>query len=129
VGSFRRVGPLAQGIRRLPEYRPGHSDWRCPRSDPVVVAGWMSEVQGERLEAEAELIISSPSGPLSADEVRRLVDSLGDMAQVLAEADGKDKANLYSELGISLTYDPELRKVTAQARLPIACATESVGGA
>jgi hypothetical protein len=29
-------------------------------ADPVVVAGWMSEVQGERLAAEAVLAVSAP---------------------------------------------------------------------
>jgi hypothetical protein len=29
-------------------------------ADPVVVAGWMSEVHGERLRAEAELVVSGP---------------------------------------------------------------------
>jgi hypothetical protein len=50
------------------------------------------------------------------------------MAQVLTETDPKDKADLYSELGISLTYHPDQRKVVVEACPPIACRTERVGG-
>ena len=42
-------------------------------ADPVLVAGWMAEVKGAQLAARRELAEASSDGPLSADEVRRLV--------------------------------------------------------
>jgi hypothetical protein len=42
-------------------------------ADPVVVAGWMAEVQGERVLTEAELATTEDTGGLSEAEVRRLV--------------------------------------------------------
>lgn len=95
-------------------------------ADPIVVAGWMAEVKGAQLAAERELAQASSDGPLSTDEVRRLVDSLKDIPQVLADADPKLKAKVYSELGVRITYEPGNRLVVAEARL--ACTTGGVGG-
>lgn len=56
-------------------------------SDQVVVAEWISEVQSERLVAEAELATATNGRP-SIDELRALVARLGDMAGVLMVANG-----------------------------------------
>ena len=77
----------------------------------MVVAGWMSEVQGERLRAEREIGLAQPSGKVTKKQVRELVTSLGGMVSALATADPKLKAEVYEELGISLTYDPDRRKL------------------
>ena len=42
-------------------------------------------------------------GWLPSPQVRALVEALGDIVAVLAEADAEDNAELYSELGVSLT--------------------------
>jgi DNA invertase Pin-like site-specific DNA recombinase len=115
---------LADCDDRLAKYRAALDGG----ADPVVVAGWMSEVQGERLQAEADLAVSAGSDPLTGDSVRLLIEGLGDIVKALSEATPEEKAAVYTELGITITYDPELRKVTAEARPPIACRTERVGG-
>ena len=51
----------------------------------MVVAGWMSEVQGERLRAEQEIVAAQPAGRLTAEAVRSLVDSIGGVAGALAD--------------------------------------------
>ena len=66
----------------------------------------MAEVQGERLRAEQEIGHAQPGGLLTGEQVRKLVESLKDIAAVLATADPKFKAEVYEELGISVTYDP-----------------------
>jgi hypothetical protein len=53
---------------------------------------------------------------MSEVNLRKMVESLGDVAQVLAEADPKEKAAVYADLGITLTYHPDQRKVVAEAR-------------
>jgi site-specific DNA recombinase len=85
-------------------------------ADPAVVTGWMSEVQGERLAAEAVLSASGPSEALSEASLRTMIESLGDVAQVLAEADPKDKAAVYTDLGITVIYHPEQRRAVVEAR-------------
>ena len=93
---------LADCDDRLAKYRAALEGG----ADPVVVAGWMAEVQGERLQAEADLAVSAGSKPRTDAELRELILGLGDMAQVLAEADPADKVIIYTELGVTITYDP-----------------------
>ena len=97
-------------------------------ADPVIVAGWISQVQGERIHAERDLVAAQPSGKLAAEQVRSLVDGLTHFASVLAGADPKLKAKLYEKLGITVRYDRSIRIVAAQSRPQVACATVSAGG-
>jgi hypothetical protein len=107
---------LADCDERLAKYRKALD----ADADPVEVAGWMSEVQGERDIAEAR-----PSGRLSVKQVRELVASLQDVASVLATADPKVKAAIYDELGITVSYDWELESsrpkhgLTARVQLQV----------
>ena len=82
----------------------------------MIVAGWISEVQGERLRAERELGLAQPQGQLTKKQIRALVSSLRDIALVLATAHPKLKAEAYAELGISVTFDPVTRIVSAESR-------------
>jgi site-specific DNA recombinase len=98
---------------------------------PALVAGWLSEVQADRLAAEvrlAALASGSPSTPRSPDEVRRLIDSLGDVPRALSGADPTDKARLYAALGLAITYDATKRCVVVEARPDERCALARVGG-
>lgn len=84
-------------------------------ADAAVVATWMAEVQGERLRAEQELGESVPADKLTKSQIRALVLSLRDIAAVLRTADPKLKAEVYTELGVEVTYDSEHRKVLVSA--------------
>lgn len=115
---------LADCDDRLTKYRAALDSG----ADPVVVTGWMSEVQADRLTAEGELALCAPSGPRTADDVRELIENLGDVARVLPDADPADKAIVYADLGISVVYDPDRRTLRAEARPAGVCTTERVGG-
>jgi len=78
-------------------------------ADAKVVARWMAQVQRERASLEAQLGHTIPGGKLTSTQVRALVEALRDIVTVLAEADPDDKADLYRELGVNLTYHPEGR--------------------
>ena len=97
-------------------------------ADPVIVSGWMREVQGERLAAEAELGRSIPGEPMTKDQVRKLIRAVQDLTKVLEEADPKLKAEVYADLGVSVRYDPVLRIVHVEAQPKDACSTGCVGG-
>ena len=98
-------------------------------ADPTIVAGWMAEVQGERLAAERALAGAQPSGDsLSPAELRAVVEGLGDVAAVLADAAPKERAKVYADLGVTLTYRPDEDLVAVQAVPVAACAYERVGG-
>jgi hypothetical protein len=97
-------------------------------ADTAIVASWIAQIQVERLGAEAELAACAPEAPLSSDALREALGELGSMAQVLADADPAEKAALYRELGISITYDPRSRTAWAESLPAVACATARVGG-
>jgi site-specific DNA recombinase len=100
-------------------------------ADPVLVAGWPSEVLADRLAAGAQmaaLASGGPSAPRSPDEVRRLIDSLGDVPKALSGADPTDKARLYTALGLTITYDATKRRIVVEARPDERCALARVGG-
>ncbi len=88
----------------------------------------MAEVQGEWLRAEQEIGQAQPGGKLSKQQVRALVTSLKDIAAVLATADPKLKAEVYDELGISVTYDHDRRVIRLESRPETPWARVSVGG-
>ena len=85
-------------------------------ADPVVVSGWIAEVQGERLAAERALAAGQPSGGvLSPTDIREIVEGLGDVATVLEGADPASRAAVYADLGVTLTYRPDEDLVEVQA--------------
>lgn len=60
----------------------------------MVVAGWMSEVQAERLRAEREIALAQPMGTFTKKQIRELVAALGEVTEALGEADPKLKAQV-----------------------------------
>ena len=115
---------LADCDERLAKYRKA----RDAGADPMVVVGWMSEVQGERLRAEAEIRAAQPASQVTKRQIRELVMSLQGIAEALSDADPKLKAQVYEELGISVTYDPVRHVARLESRPESPWATVSVGG-
>jgi hypothetical protein len=85
------------------------------RADPSVVAAWIAEVQAERVTAERSLAQLLPQQPVSATELREIVEELADIPAVLAAADPELRARVYADLGITLTYRPAADLVTVAA--------------
>jgi len=50
---------------------------------------------------------------MTRDEIAAIVTALGDLVQVIRDADLADKAELYAQLGLTLTYRPQKRLVEA----------------
>ena len=86
-------------------------------TDPAVIARWISEVQAERRSAEEELRRRRPAATLTEDDIHAMVESIGDLVGVLETADPQKKAGLYESLGLSLTYQPNKRRVLVEADL------------
>ncbi len=85
-------------------------------ADPVLVTSWMSETQARRAVAEARLRKPSGRRRMTRDEITSLVTALGDVIRVLRDADPADKAEVYSRLGLTLTYHPGGKRVIAEVR-------------
>ena len=69
--------------RRCGSWRTATSGWRKYRAaldagaDATVVAGWMAEVQAEKLRAEQELVRSKPADAFDAEAIRALRRAAG----------------------------------------------------
>jgi hypothetical protein len=106
------------------------SSFRRPAQDGVL-PGSQSQAQSLGLRCRVQsvrrmtynVIPSSGSG-----QGRSLVEALKDVAGALAEADPKLKAQVYEELGVTVTYDPDRRVAKLESRPQIAWAKVSVGG-
>ncbi|MFF4602551.1 recombinase family protein [Streptomyces sp. NPDC001339] len=88
-------------------------------ADPALISKWTAETQARRARAEAELRTATkgPSGRMSRDEIARLVRSVSDLAAVIRQAEPEDKAEIYQQLGLRLTYDCGKHKVLAEMNL------------
>jgi site-specific DNA recombinase len=86
-------------------------------ADPEIVTGWINEIQAKRAAAEARLR-QRPAARrrMAREEITNMIKALGDLMTVLSEADPADKAEVYGQLGLTLTYDPAARRVKAEAR-------------
>ncbi|WP_261568964.1 recombinase family protein [Frankia gtarii] len=89
-------------------------------ADSALVTGWINETQAERAEAVAALARAGDrrhTAPrrLTRQEIKSIVEALGGIATVLRTADPTDKAEIYQQLGLRLSYDHETRIVSAEA--------------
>ena len=102
------VRRLADCDERLGKYRAALD----AGADATVVAGWMAEVQAEKLRAEQELVRSKPADAFDAEAIRALVEQLGPMEAVLAEASsrGEGRAVQLPGPGADLRRWPEARQ-------------------
>jgi site-specific DNA recombinase len=55
---------------------------------------------------------------MSRDDIAAVVAAFGDLVRVVREAEAADKADVYAQLGMTLTYRPESRLVEATVRPP-----------
>ncbi len=106
---------LADCDKRLDQYRKALDSG----ADASLVAGWMAEVQGERLRTGQDLLAARPSDKLTKKQMLAIVAGLGDVAKALCDTDPKIKSRLYEELCISVIYDHTTRTVTAGAKVSV----------
>jgi hypothetical protein len=96
-------------------------------TNPAIVAGWIREVEAERLIAEPELGATAPAKPLTKAEVRGLITDLQDSVSKLTDAEPALKAEIYAELGLQCVYDPDQQRITIDTQPR--CIQVRVGGA
>lgn len=86
-------------------------------TDPALVAVWTGQVQAERATALSQLRPTPTTRAMSQDEIRALVDGLGSARAVLMRADPDDKAEVYRQVGLQLTYQPDERTMRANIQI------------
>lgn len=63
--------------------------------------------------AQAEIRAATGRPQMTRDDIAAIVAALGDLARVVRDADPADKAEIYTQLGLTLTYQPGRRLVEA----------------
>ncbi|GAA2116201.1 recombinase family protein [Actinomadura alba] len=115
---------IAECDRKLARYRAA-LDALDEDTDPAVIARWITEIQQQRAAAEAQLRQTPRQIHLTHDQITNLVNQLGDHTQAIATADPARKADLYTKLGLRLTYHPAEQTVRAEAHLDTRTAWEN----
>ena len=86
---------------------------------PVDMVGpRLNQLKAAKLAAERELLLARPTEHLDESAIRALLEEVGSIPEVLADADPEAKAQLYQDLGLHLTFDAKKRLVEIQA-LPV----------
>ena len=101
---------LAGCDRKLAQYRAALD----AGADPTEVTTWINAVQNERTRLQEQLHTTPRSRTIPREHIAELVHHAGDLAHRITTADPEDKADLYKELGLRMTYFPQKRLVEAR---------------
>jgi hypothetical protein len=85
--------------------------------DVEEIGQWINAAKAERLLAVAALCATPPSACMTREEISAIVERFTSIAAVIRDADPADKAEIYREINLMLTYEPEEQIVRAQAHL------------
>jgi hypothetical protein len=113
---------LDQARRKIEESNTKLASYRAALdagADPAVVTGWIAQTQAEKTTAERTLreARKSEERTLTREEISTMVAALGDVATALAEAEPAEKADLYRQLDLRLTYQPTTSTVRAETKI------------
>lgn len=86
-------------------------------TDPSVIQPRIAELRAERSQAVDELAAIERPNRLTSVDISALLDELGGMEGVLADALPAEKSAIYASLGLHLQYRPDQREVVATADL------------
>ena len=90
-------------------------------ADPVTVSGWIAEVKAERAAAlatrTAKRARSDSQGRVTEEAIKNMIQALGDVREAIQRADREEKARLYSQLDLRLTYAPGTKTVRVEINL------------
>jgi DNA invertase Pin-like site-specific DNA recombinase len=82
-------------------------------ADPVEVTRWINAAKADRARAEEQLRGLGGGKRMSRQEITAMLTELGNLTRLVVQADPADKADLYRELGLRLTYRPQKQLVEA----------------
>jgi hypothetical protein len=75
--------------------------------DPALIAGWITEATTAKKTAQARLgLTEAPPQRMTNDQLDAIADAFKDLFGLLRDADPRDRAELYSRLGLRMTYRP-----------------------
>ena len=89
-------------------------------ADPQAVAEWTRQVKAERgaaLARDASKNRHPAVRQLTEDDIRALITGLGDLRDIIGDAEAPVKAAIYDQLGLQVTYLPEQDKIRADVTI------------
>jgi site-specific DNA recombinase len=97
--------------------------------DLDTVSTWIAEVKAERTRHEIDLARLNGQTRLTRDQIASLVEHMAHLTTVLHQADPRDRAEVYNQLGLKLTYQNDKRLILVETRPDQACIKLGVRGA
>ena len=88
--------------------------------DPQAIAEWTRQVKAERAAAlarDATQALRNPSRQLTEDDIRALITALGDLRDVIRDAGTAEKAAIYDQLDLKVTFKPGEAKIRAEVTI------------
>ncbi|MFI5066571.1 MAG: recombinase family protein [Streptosporangiales bacterium] len=106
---------IAECDRKLAQYRAALD----AGADPATVARWITDIEAERARHQATKRAAAPraEASMSRDEIASVVKALADLIEVVRAASPADKAQIYTGLGLRLTYQPSERLVRTEVHI------------
>jgi site-specific DNA recombinase len=88
-------------------------------ADPQAVAEWTRQVKAERAAvlARAASQARPAARQLTEDDIRSLITGLGDLRDIVRDAESSLKATIYEQLGLKVTYLPGEDKIRADVTI------------
>jgi site-specific DNA recombinase len=89
-------------------------------ADPATVARWITETEAERAGYQAIKRAAAPrpaATSMSRDEIASVVRALADLIEVVRAASSADRVQIYTGLGLRLTYQPSERLVRTEVHI------------
>ncbi|WP_325050218.1 recombinase family protein [Actinomadura craniellae] len=102
---------LTQCDHKLNQYRAALD----AGADPKEVTTWINDIKQKRAQIEDNLRTAAPRGQQpSHQDIADLLHQIGDLTAAIAGADPDDKADLYRQIGLKMTYYPQKQLVEAR---------------
>lgn len=88
-------------------------------ADPATVVRWIAETNAELALAETQIRTSGtkPRRTMTPEAIEELIAALGGLVEILHDADSADRQEVYRQLGLRLTYDPEKQVIRVEVNL------------
>ncbi|GAA1870308.1 hypothetical protein GCM10009687_42630 [Asanoa iriomotensis] len=87
--------------------------------DPVLIVGWIKETSAIKTSAQARLAATyAPPQRMNEDQLDAIADAFRNLLGLLRGADPRDKAELYSRIGLRMTYQPGPETMIAEVISP-----------
>jgi hypothetical protein len=118
-GDAGEIEKLRQTIADADRKTNGYRAALDAGGDPALIAGWIAETTAIKKAAQARLgLTEAPPQRMTADQLDAIAEAFNDLLGLLRDADPRDRAELYSRLGLRMTYRPGPETLMAEVVTP-----------